>query len=241
MTQETTAPEEKEVQEDTSAAEVKESPEESTGETSENESQEQESTESTEPSVAELHPEEEKKESKKPESVPFNRFMKEKEKRKNLEKQLEDLKSQKEDELDDDSSESVDDDSEVSKLASEVEQMKLKERQRQLNAAFEKSFSQALENMPEYKDVVNTEVIRKMAFDPSNKTKTYKQLIEDAYGKAVPSGKQSVETATPRGGAKNEKLDIDRAQRDTEYRKEVLKDPELKKQYNEGLTSRVQI
>jgi hypothetical protein len=101
-----------------------------------------------------------------------------------------------------------------------------------------KHLKTALENAPEYKEVVNVEVIKALAFNPANANKTYKQLIEEAYGNAV-TGRRTIETTTPRGGAKDTKVDMRRAQSDSAYRHEVLADPELRKQYNEGLTDRV--
>jgi len=85
---------------------------------------------------------------------------------------------------------------------------------------------------------VNAEVIKALAFNPANANKTYKQLLEEAYGNAI-TGRRTVETTVPRGGAKDTKLDMQRARTDTAYRREVLADPELKKQYNEGITDRV--
>jgi hypothetical protein len=98
--------------------------------------------------------------------------------------------------------------------------------------------NKTLENSPEYKDIVNVDVIKALAFNPANANKTYKQLLDEAYGNAV-TGRRTLETTTPRGGAKDTKLDVQRAKTDTEYRREVLKDPDLRKQYNEGLTDRV--
>lgn len=98
--------------------------------------------------------------------------------------------------------------------------------------------NKALDNAPEYKDIVNVEVIKAMAFNPANANKTYSQLLNEAYGNAV-TGRRTIETTTPRGGAKDTQLDRRRAETDTEYRREVLADPALRKQYNEGLTDRV--
>lgn len=244
MTDNTNAPEVKETQteETTNTPEVKEASgaEEAPAEAKQ-EAQTQEAPEKTEPSVAELHTEAEEAPKKKPDSVPLKKFIKEKDRRKELEKRIKELEA--DDDSDDPSSDDDDgdDNAEVQKLADELEQIKLRDRQRQLNEAFDKGFQQTLENTPEYKDVVNPEIIRQMAFNPANKAKTYKQLIEEAYGNALKGGQQTVETTTPRGGAKDSKLDLKRAETDAEYRKEVLKDPDLKKQYNEGLTDRIAI
>lgn len=199
---------------------------------------EQEVTTEAEPSVADLHeaePQPEIKEKKKVDSVPIARLNKEIQKRKDLEKQLEDLRGDLEEdpEVDD-----VEDEPEVKKLAERLESIEKKERMTKMDAAFTQGLNKALENAPEFKDIVNVDVMRALAFNPANAQKTYKQLLQEAYGNAL-TGRRTVETTTPRGGAKDTKLDRDRARNDTDYRREVLADPELRKQYNEGLTDRV--
>lgn len=106
--------------------------------------------------------------------------------------------------------------------------------------AFNEHFGKTLEAMPEFKGVVNQSVIKQMAMNPENAEKTFSQLIEEAYGNTI-TGKRSMESNTPRGGGKHEGLDIARAGKDTEYFKEVMSSPELKRQYNEGLTSRIKL
>jgi len=198
-----------------------------------------------EPTVAELHEEEKTEEApKKPDSVPLQKFIDEKRKRKELQKELDSLKTEYEDDPDVDDDE-VDDRPDVKAIAEKIEKLEKFEssqlkaqRDAQKNATFEKNFASTLENVPEYTDVVNKEVIRQMAFNPANANKTYLQLIEEAYGNAI-SGRRTIETTTPRGGAKDTKVDLDRARTDGEYRREVLADPELRRQYNENLTDRI--
>jgi hypothetical protein len=203
------------------------------------ENNEQEDNTDAEPSVADLHEEETKteepKEKKKVDSVPMARLNKEIQRRKDLEAELKELRGELED---DPEVEDVEANPEVQKLAERLESIEKKEKLAKREAAFQQGLSKALENAPEYKDVVNAGVIRALAFDPANANKTYKQLLEEAYGNAI-TGRRTVETTTPRGGAKDAKLDMKRAQTDPAYRKEVLRDPELRKQYNEGLTDRV--
>lgn len=106
--------------------------------------------------------------------------------------------------------------------------------------AFNEHFNKALENMPDFKGVVNPEVIKQLAFNPANANKTFAQLIEDTYGHTL-QGKRTIETATPRGGPKNAGLDLDRARKDSAYFKEVMADPELKKEYNATIHERIQL
>jgi hypothetical protein len=192
------------------------------------EGQEQEAAVS-EPTVAELHQEEPKKE--KPTAVPIARLNKEIERRKELEQKLAQYESAFE-EGDEEA------EPEVKKLAQKLEQIEERDRNAKVEATFKEHLNRALENAPEYKDIVNVDVIKALAFNPSNSNKTYKQLLDEAYGNAV-TGRRTIETTTPRGGAKDEKLDMKRTETDVEYRRQVLSDPELKKQYNSTLTDRV--
>ena len=104
--------------------------------------------------------------------------------------------------------------------------------------AFTEHFGKALESMPEFKGVVNADVIKQMAFNPANANKTFPQLIEEAYGNSV-QGKRTIETATPRGGAQPQTVDVTKARQDPEYFKQVMADPALKKQYNDSLEKRI--
>ena len=191
-----------------------------------------------EPTLADLHAVEstpEIKETKKVDSVPIARLNKEIQRRKDLEAELRDVRGET---SSDPEVDEVEDDQEVKKLAERLESIEKKDRQTKLEAIFHDNLAKTLENAPEFKGVVNVEVIKQMAFNPSNANKTYKQLLEEAYGNAV-TGRRTIETTLPRGGAKDTKVDMKRAQTDTEYRHAVIADPELRKQYNEGLTDRV--
>jgi len=222
--------------ETTNESAVKETPE-----TTDNKEQ-AESKAPAEPTVAELHEDEPAKseqseKAEKPDSVPLSKFVAEKQKRKALQKELDALRADLEEDPDVEDEE-IEDRPDVKALADKLDKIEKDKRREQLNVAFEKHLNAALENAPEYKDIVNVEVIRQMAFNPANKDKTYAQLLEEAYGNAI-SGRRTIETTTPRGGAKDSKVDLDRARTDQAYRREVLADPELKRQYNEGLTDRI--
>lgn len=108
------------------------------------------------------------------------------------------------------------------------------------DATFNKQFAIAIEKFPEHKDIVNPAVIKALALQPSNKDKTFSQLIEEAYGNAL-GGKRTIETTTPHGGKEPMKVDIERAKKDPAYFREVMADPEMKKQYNEGITGRIAV
>lgn len=185
-------------------------------------------------SVADLH--QPAVESKKPDSVPLARLSKEVQRRKDAEAELKALKAQLEDSIDDDDDE--DNEPEVKKLAQKLERLEGDKRTADLNKVFEQNFNTTLDKLPEYKDIANVEVIRQMAFNPANANKTYRQLLDEAYGNAV-TGRRTIETTTPRGGAKDTVLDMNRAATDGEYRRQIISDPILRKQYNEGLEDRI--
>lgn len=114
-----------------------------------------------------------------------------------------------------------------------------RDRAARIDATFTKHFDAAMADMPELKDVVNRDVIKKLTLDPDNANKTFRQIIEDTYGNAAP-GKRTIEANKSPGGSKDpEAIDFDRAQKDTAYFAEIMKDPAQKKKYNEGLAGRI--
>lgn len=117
------------------------------------------------------------------------------------------------------------------RISSTLKPFQEKEKQEKLDAAFDKGFKKAMENMPEFEGIVNPEVIKTLSLNPSNKDKTFRQLIEDTYSNAL-QGRKTVETSTPRGGADPQKLDYELAKTDTAYFKQVMADPKLKAEYN---------
>jgi len=183
---------------------------------------------SEEQTVGEFQEEETKDEKKVPENVPKARLDKEINRRKDLEAEIEKLKESKE----------PVDESEVKKLADKLEKIEKTGLKAKQDIALSEGLEKALNEAPEYRDIANLDLIKQMALNPANKDKTFAALLDEAYGNAV-SGKRTTESTTPRGGAKNDKVDINKAQRDNSYLKEVLADPALRKQYNEGLETRI--
>jgi len=113
-----------------------------------------------------------------------------------------------------------------------------REAKQKREALFNEHLEKTLKEMPEYKDIINPDILKQLAFNPANANKTFRQLVEDTYGNFV-EGKKSIETTTPHGGAKSTGLDYEKANRDPSYFKEVMADPELKKKYNEEMLKRV--
>lgn len=199
-------------------------------------------------------------EKKQPDSVPLARLNKEIARKKELEAEIEKLKSQTVDEnlskkeisssLKDLAVKHNIDADFLSELAGAIRKeadADIEERLRPLNEreknekidkAFQTGFTKAMENMPEYDGIVNANVIKKLSLDPENANKTFRQLIEDTYGNSL-SGKRTIETTTPRGGNTAGNVDIEKARTDPAYFKEVMADPDLKKQYNDGLAQRI--
>lgn len=124
------------------------------------------------------------------------------------------------------------------KLAGRLKPLEAKERQDKIDKVFGTHFDKAMAEMPEFASVVNRDVIKSLSLDPANQNKTFAQLIEDTYGKAVP-GKRTLETTTARGGKSNDPIDYTRAVKDPAYFSEIMSNPDTKKEYNAGLTERL--
>lgn len=193
-------------------------------------------------------------EKKVPDSVPLSRLNKEIQKRKELEARLAEFETDRPSKTSAGVNEDIEtiakennlDADVLSKIANAIKkttQAEIEEKLRPLTereelsrkeAIFNQHFNRALENMPEYKGVVNADVIRQLAFSPANGNKTYAQLIQETYGNVI-KGRDTVETTTPRGGNTSGELDVRRAKTDPSYFKEVMSNPTLKQKYNDAI------
>lgn len=99
---------------------------------------------------------------------------------------------------------------------------------------FNENFDKTLADNPEYKKLVNKDVIKALAFDAQNSNKTFAQIFQDAYGHLV-TGRKTLESTKPRGGKENDPIDVSKAQRDPEYFAEIMADPKRKAEYNENM------
>ena len=125
------------------------------------------------------------------------------------------------------------------RLGEKLKPLQEREEASRIDAIFTENFVKAIDENPEYKDVVNREVIKQLSLLPQNANKTFSQLIEETY-KHASIGKRSLDSASPRVGKDSDtKIDVARAQKDPSYMKEVLANPELRKQYRDGITDRV--
>jgi len=109
--------------------------------------------------------------------------------------------------------------------------------------AFTKDVNEVLADMPDFKDIVNKDVIKSLTLkylsDSSKKNMTLREIIEETYGGAL-RGKRTIETTTPRGGKEPEDIDAVRMKKDPTYLAEVLANPTLKAKYNKEMLKRVE-
>lgn len=108
-----------------------------------------------------------------------------------------------------------------------------------ISEAFNTHFDRAMQAMPEYKNVVDPNVIKTLSLDPDNEDKTFSELIEETYGKFV-TGKKTMEDKTqPGGGKEPESVDFAKARKDPEYFKMIMANPRLKAEYNKDIHKRI--
>ena len=123
------------------------------------------------------------------------------------------------------------------KLNSKIRPIEEKENAKKRDEIFDKHFDKTLEDMPEFKGIVNKDVIKALALDPQNENKTFTQIFNDSYGHLI-TGKKTLESTKPRGGAEDVAIDFNKASTNPEYFKEIMADPELKRKYNEDIATR---
>lgn len=124
-----------------------------------------------------------------------------------------------------------------SKFESKLRPLAEEKKAERIDKLFNEHFTKTIDEMPEYANIVNPAVIKQLSLNPDNSKKTFAQLIEETYGGAL-GGKRTIESSKPTGRNEPEKLDFERARKDTNYFNEVLKNPELKREYNKAMTSR---
>jgi hypothetical protein len=126
------------------------------------------------------------------------------------------------------------------KVSSKLKPLAEKENAQRIDKIFNDHFERTLEQMPEYRDIVNKEAVKSLTLDPANANKTFAQILESAYGHLV-QGKRTIDAAKPRGGKEPAPLDYEKARKDSTYFKEVMADPTLKKEYNSELHRRLRL
>lgn len=126
-------------------------------------------------------------------------------------------------------------------MASKIKPIQDRENQERIEKAFNEHFNQIIETMPEYKDIVDKEAIKKLSLLPENQPKTLRSLIEATYGKALESipGRKTMESAKGGKQEKIEEIDFNKARNDLEYFNEIMTDPILKAKYNANIEKRI--
>ena len=119
-------------------------------------------------------------------------------------------------------------------ITSRLRPLEQKEKDEKIHKAFTKHFDSAMDEMPEFKNIVNADVIKTLSFEPKNKNKTFKDIIEETYSGAL-TGKRTIETTVPGGGKDTEPLDFSKARKDSGYFDQVMSNPRLKAEYNEKM------
>lgn len=119
-------------------------------------------------------------------------------------------------------------------LEEELRPMKEEKARESFDKKFADSFNKAIEEMPEFKNVADIEVIKALALKKENSGKTFEDLLEQVYGKFVTRERKTLERNTP-GGGKEVGVDFKKAQNDKEYFKQIMSNPETKKIYNDYL------
>lgn len=95
-------------------------------------------------------------------------------------------------------------------------------------------YDASIENMPDFKEIADFEVIKNLSLLPVNAKKTMPQIIEETYGRAVAqTGSKPIADTRPGGGKDPQPVDVDRARRDPKYFDEIMANPTLKKEYND--------
>lgn len=125
-------------------------------------------------------------------------------------------------------------------FSSKMKPIEEKERKAAQDKKFDEIYSNILETMPEYKSIVNKEVIKTLSLNPANANKTFAKILEESYGHLI-QGKKTIETTSPRGGQEDIAIDYAKAVKDSKYFAEIMADPDLKRKYNEDLQKRIKL
>lgn len=110
----------------------------------------------------------------------------------------------------------------------------------QLERAIDEQLVDFLKEAPEFSDVVNPDTIKAIVFSNPGKytQKNIADIVEEAYGKAIPS-KRGADGYKPTG-AGAEKIDYSKVRGDSEEWKQIQADPTLKAEYVDSVTKRLQ-
>ena len=126
------------------------------------------------------------------------------------------------------------------KLSERLKPIEQAEKLKEVSNRFDNVYTQTLERMPEYSNVIDKDVVKSLAMLKENSMLSLPQLVEKIYGKSV-SGKKTIETTVPRGGKGPQEIDFALAKKDVTYFREIMADPNLKAKYNANLEARLDL
>lgn len=122
------------------------------------------------------------------------------------------------------------------KISQKLKPYEEKGKAEKIDTIFNTHFDKAMEAMPEYKDIINKDVIKSLSLDPANAKKTFTKIIEESYGHLV-TGKKTIDSSTP---GKGDVQTLDKTKlKDPAYMKTVLANKDLKAEYNKSLIERL--
>lgn len=110
-------------------------------------------------------------------------------------------------------------------------------KQDKIDQKFKEGYREALKNNPQFKGIVDEKIIKVLSLQPENRHKTFAQVMDDVYGHLI-AGKKTLNT-TQSKTVDEGNIDYDRISQDTEYFMEIMKNPKLKKEYNDNLKKRL--
>lgn len=178
-----------------------------------------------------------KNDTKAKDSVSLKKYLAEKKKRQDAEKQLSELQDVGDDE-DDDDSDDLDVDQPSNDVTDRLAKLESDKKRAELNSKYDALYTTTMDANPEFKDIADKEVIKQLALNPANRSKTLPQILEQTYGKLL-QGRPSIETDVSPTNPTPGKVDVDKARSDPTYFKEVMADPKMKAEYNESIQDRI--
>jgi len=135
-----------------------------------------------------------------------------------------------------------------SKTSADMEEMKQtlaqiqqKEESSRVEKVLNQFYKEALENNPEFKGVANKQVVMQLAQMSANQSKTMTELLNDTYGTVANKASSPMESSSSNSKG-TPKVDFSTLRSKPEAEQlAVLKDPELKKQYNDYLIKNINL
>ncbi len=127
-------------------------------------------------------------------------------------------------------------------LSAKMKPLEDKERRDTIDTIFNYHYEKAVNDMPEYKDIVNKSVVKSLSLLKDNSSKTIPQIIEESYGHLL-RGKKTIDPGASTRQTTEEITDVDfsRAQKDKEYFQKIMADPKAKRKYNEQMLKQLKI